>query len=237
MGEAGSRPPMARFGSPRLGGLALMLASLAISAGNLLHPRAAGGGLGAESIEAEARIVVDNLAVWYPSHLLLLVFPPLALLGFLTLYAMLVVRGERSLSALAILSQSLAGVLFIVALVMDGLVSPFFAQRYLAAADGAKQSALAVFEYNYFLSLFTLAPAFFLYTLGYGLLGGALVRARLFDRRLAWAGAILGAIGVVGYIAGVFGPYWVLSPNFPPYAVLLAVWILVVGVLLYRAHE
>ncbi len=225
----------ALFASPRLGGVALIAASIAITLGNILHPRAAGGGLGAGSIELEAKLVADNIGVWYPSHILLLLFPPIVLLGFLALYALLGTKGERAFSSVAILCQGLATTLFLVALVMDGLVTPFFAERYLAAAATARPTALAVFEYNYFLSLFTLAPAFFLYTLGYGLLGLALLRARLFPQWFAWVGVAIGAVGVLGYIIGAFGTYWVLSPSFPPYAILLSVWILVLGVFFYRA--
>lgn len=77
-----------------------------------------------------------------------------------------------------------------------------------------------------------LAPAFLALWAGGGLLGAALVRAQLYHPAFGWAALGLAVVGIVGYLAGVFGPYWVLSTVFAPYAVAFTLWFLALGSLM-----
>jgi hypothetical protein len=126
--------------------------------------------------------------------------------------------------------------LLIGAVVLDGFVTPVLAQSYVVAPAQVREVAGAILDYNFGVSLTILAIAFLSLTAGLGLLGAALAKARLYSRGLAWAGVAIGLVGVLGYVGGLFGPYWVFSPAFAPFAIIFTLWGLVVGVFLYRGR-
>ncbi len=224
-----------KIGSTNLGGLALVIGGILTFIGNLTHPRA-GAVLGGSTIDSEARLIQDNINIWYPSHTALILFPPLAVLGFSALYRILKEKEERVYSIPSLLSVSLAAILLIVTLVLDGYVSPLLAQDYLAATGAAKDTASAILGYNFRVSLSLLGAGFFTYTVSITLLGASLVKAKLYNKWLGYTGLIVGLVGVLGYVGGLFGPYWVLSVAFTPYAIILNVWIIATGGFLYRGR-
>jgi hypothetical protein len=227
---------MSKFGSAKVGGPALIIGAVLSIAGNVLHPRGPGGLVGVASRDAEAQLITENLVLWYPAHGALILGLPLLLLGYLTLYGVLAEREQRSYASAAIVALGLGLLLLIGAVVLDGFVTPVLAQGYVAATGGAKDLAGAILDYNFGVSLTILAIAFLALTVGLGLFGGALAKARLYPRGLAWAGVAIGLVGVGSYIGGLFGPYWVFSPAFAPFAIIFTLWGLVVGVFLYRGR-
>ena len=224
-----------KIGSTNLGGLALVVGGILTFIGSLTHPRA-GGVLGASTIDAEAKLIQDNIGIWYPSHTALILSYPLAVLGFAALYRVLKEKEERVYSIPGVLSISLAAILLIVSLILDGYVTPLLAQDYLAATGVARDTASAILSYNLRLSLSVLGAGFFVYTAGVALLGASLVKAKLYTKWLGYVGLIVGLVGVLGFIGGLFGPYWVLSVAFTPYAIILNIWIIATGALLYRGR-
>jgi hypothetical protein len=227
---------MSRFGSAKVGGPALIIGAVLSIAGNALHPRGPGGLVGVASRDAEAQLVTENLGTWYPSHGALILGLPLLLLGYLTLYGVLAEREQRGYSSAAIVALGLGLLLLIGAVVLDGFVTPVLAQSYVVAPAQVREVAGAILDYNFGVSLTILAIAFLSLTAGLGLLGAALAKARLYSRGLAWAGVAIGLVGVLGYVGGLFGPYWVFSPAFAPFAIIFTLWGLVVGVFLYRGR-
>lgn len=219
----------------KLGGLALILAAILILVGNILHPRTETGSLGASSVASETRLIADNLGVWYPSHIALILFPVFVSIGYLVLYRTLRDKGERNYSFTGLVMIALAVPLLIVSLVLDGFVTPLLAQQYLAANGEAQARAGDLFMYNFLVSVSLLGPAFLLYFAGVGCIGRSLVITNVFGRWVGWAGVGIGVVGIAGYVAGLFGPYWVLSAAFTPLALVLTAWVLAVGVLFYRS--
>lgn len=215
--------------SPRVGGAALIVASILFLVGNILHPRG-----NVTGPDAEARLITDNINIWYSSHTMLLLAPLIALLGNITLYQVLKRKEERTYLLPALISAVAGLTLVSIVVVMDGFVSPILSQKYLDASAGAQQSAGQILEYQFLLNLTFLAPAFLGLWLSGGFFGASLVRAKLYNRYFGWAGIVLALVGIVGYVAGLFGPYWVLSVAFVPYSLVFTVWFLVLGVYLYR---
>jgi len=221
--------------SGRAGGVALITGILLTVAGNLTHPRAASGELGSGSVDAETSLIVNNLGIWYPSHVLITVSIPILLFGYVTVYRMLRDRDGRTFSVPALLSIVGWATLSFLAIIIDGFLTPLLAQNYANAAQPDKVITGAIFDYNFLLSLTFLAPAFLGYTIGLSLLGASLFKTKTHHKWFGIAGIAVGLAGVIGYAAGVFGPYWVLSLAFTPYMTIVAIWVVVLGILQFRA--
>ena len=222
-------------GSPRLGGITFILGGLLAILGNILHPRGEMGELGALSRDTEAQLIVNNLGAWYPSHVALTLSVPLLLLGYVSLYFVLLNKGQQSFSTAALVALGLGQILLLVAIALDGFLTPILAQNYQASTGAAKEIAGATLDYNFLLSLILLAPGFLSLTAGIGLFATSLLKAKLFNQGFAGVGVALGLIGVGGYLGGLFGPYWVLSSTFAPFALAFTIWGVVAGIFLYRA--
>lgn len=222
---------VSEIGSTKLGGTVLIVGTLLLLATVILHPRVEG-----LSLDGFAKLVTDDPSLYYLSHIVAMPFAPFMLLGLLTLYGVLNQRGERIYSLPAIVSVGLATLLLIVAIAIDGFMGPALAQNYVEAPGAAKQSARTILGSSDLLTHILLAPAFFALWAGGGLFGAAMVKAKLYNRGLSWAGVVLGLIGVFGYIVGIFGPYWVTSIALRPYAGAFTIWFLVLGIFLYRGR-
>ena len=219
----------------RLGGGALIIGSVMLLAGNLLHPRSETGFEGVSTgLDPFARLVTVNLGAWHIAHLLLVISFPTVLLGFVIASWLFIGRGEQVFSLTAILSGALATVLFVIWLLLDGFLTPFLANSYLTAVPTEHAYKSAIFTFSGLLDQNFLAMALFLFVLAQALYGLAIVKSRLYSSILGYVGLVLGAFGVSGYIGGLFGPYWVFSPLFPWYSLLVTLWYLAFGLFLYR---
>ena len=215
--------------SRKVGGGALILGGVTLLLGNMMHPR------GPEGTMADlATLMASNLSQWYVSHTLLVISFPLWLLGFLALYQILDGKKEGSLALPAIVTLGVSLILLIIAVISDAYLAPVLAQNLVGASGDAAVPAKIMFEFEAMLVVTLLAPGFFMLFGGGGLLGASLVKAKLYNKWLGYAGIILALIGIVGYLLGVFGPYWVLSKAFIPYSIIYTVWVLVVGIFVYR---
>jgi len=215
--------------SPKVGGGALIVGSIALILGNVMHPRGPEG-----AIADLAGLMTSNLSQWYISHTLLLIAFPLWILGFIALYQILDSKKEGSLALPAIVALGVSLIFLIMSLISDAYLAPLTAQKFLGATGEAVLPARMIFEFEVLFGLTLLAVAFFILFAGGGILGASLVRAKLYNKWLGYAGLILGLIGIIAYVLGVFGPYWVLAMPFVPYSVIFTVWVLVVGIFMYR---
>lgn len=199
----------------------------------MLHPRQT---LTGEIVPAEgvATMITSNLAIWQVAHLLVVLIAPFLVLGAYGLYCELQEREEFLYSFPALVALGFYAVLVTIAVMLDGYVEQDLAHRFVAAPVQAKAAIASQIDLTNLVLHWLLAPAFFGLWLGGGLFGASLARARLYPRPFAWAGIALTALGVIGYVAGVFGPYWVESAAFAPYAMAFTLWYLVTGVLMIR---
>lgn len=219
--------------SHKLGGPALIIGSILLLGGLVLHrvTTEVSQGIGAEAL---ARIISDNIIMWYASHTMFTLSSPILILGFLTLYGVLSGKDERIYSLPALLSLGFFAVLFTATFVMHGFHTPILAENYLAASAGAKESAGMILESEFLLNFVWVFAAIFALSLGVGLLGASLVRAKLYNKVFAWAGVVIGLLGVLGFFGGIFGPFWLLTPIFALYIFILVIWSIALGIFLYR---
>ncbi|MFQ6135101.1 MAG: hypothetical protein ACE5KU_04730 [Nitrososphaerales archaeon] len=218
------------MGSPKVGGTALIIGSILLLVGGILHPE-----FEVEDIDALARSITDNIIAQYASHTMFILSSTFLMLGFLTLYGVLAQKDERIYSLPALLSLGLFTVLLIVPSLMDGFLTPILAQNYLAASAEAKESAAMILDYNILLLLTLTAASMLALAVSVTLLSASLVKAKLYNKWFAWVGVALGLVGVLGYIGGIFGPYW-LSPVVWLYFFIFIIWFLVLGIFLYRGR-
>lgn len=232
---AAARATPAVSAASRASGLALVIGSLLLIAGNVLHPRQT---LTGEILPAEgvAAMITGNLGIWQVAHLLVVLIAPFLVLGAYGLYCELQEREEFVYSSPALVAVGFYAVLVTIAVMLDGYVEQDLARRFVAAPVQAKAAIASQIDLTNLVLHWLLAPAFFGLWLGGGLFGASLARARLYPRAFAWAGVVLAGIGVVGYAAGVFGPYWVESGAFAPYAMAFTLWYLALGVMLARGR-
>src|SRR5919106_6854771 len=101
--------------TPKLAGSTLIIASVMLIVGFVLHPMPKEAG-----IEALARNMVESLeGLWYPVHVIVLLAFPILMFGFLILYRIAVSRGEQIYSLPAILSLGLVTVFATLGIVME----------------------------------------------------------------------------------------------------------------------
>ena len=220
------------IGSPKVGGIALIIGSIFTVIGNILHPFPGG----VSTPESFAQFISDNIGVWIPAHTFLLLGFPILGLGFLTLYGVLKEKDEGIFALLAVFALGITTLFGILVTVIDGFVDPILAEKFLAASADARQSAATILDFSGVLTLHLIGLTFGALTVGLTLFGASLIKAKLYNRAFAIAGLGLGLFGVVGYLAGIFGPFFVLSPVFPPYAAIFTIWFLVLGVFVYRGR-
>ena len=223
--------------SSKTGGMALVVGIILTIAGNLTHPRTPEGILGSGSVNAETSLIVSNLGIWYPSHILIAVSIPILLFGYVSVYRVLRDRDNRTFSMPSLLAIVGWATLSFLAIIIDGFLTPLLAQDYVGAAQPDRALAAGIFHYNFLLSLTLFGPAFLGLVFGIFLLGVSMVRTKMHNKWFGLAGLVVGLAGVLGYIAGLFGPYWVTSLLFTPYITIVAVWVLLLGILQYRGTK
>lgn len=224
--------------SSRMGGLALTVGAIFLLAGNILHPRESfvGEGIIPTTADSLAALFAATATQWYASHVVILAVAPLILIGCAVLAGVFGERGDRVYGLPMVVTIGTWGVLQSIAVVIDGFVIPVLVQHY-GSVTVARPTAGAILEFAGLVRLVFLAPAFLALAIGMVLLGVALAGARLYPRAFAWAGIALAVAGIGAYVAGAFGPYWVTTPLFAPYAIAFTVWFLVLGVFLYRTRS
>lgn len=221
--------------SARAAGAALVAGSALLTAGNILHPRESFiGEIMSSNPEQVALLMFETFDRYQFSHLILLPVGPLLLLGVVFLYGALAERGAREHALAALVSLGVFANLFPLIIAIDGFADPALARQYLATPAGERAVVAALFDFSGLILHTLLAPAFFALWLGSGLFAASLLRASLCPRPITWIGITLGVVGIVGYAAGVFGPYWVFSTPFAPYAVAYTLWWFVIGVYTLR---
>ncbi len=228
---------MGRISTPRFGGVSLVLSSLLLAGGNILVIlllRSAGI---AHGTDAYARVITQAKGWWHVAHVLLLLAPAIWMIGFLTLHGILSSKNERVFSLSALLCLSLATVFQMFSALAGGFVNPVLGQQYLRAPAGSREMAALILDYSRLLSLTLAALAILLEMLGMCTLGIALLTAQYRYKWVGWAGAAIGGGGILGYSTGFFDPYWIFSRPFLLLGGASSIWIIVLGIVLYREQR
>ena len=223
-----------RMSTPKFVGVSLVLSSLLLAGGNILVIlllRSAGI---AHGTDAYARVITQEKGWWHVAHVLLLLAPAIWMIGFLTLHGILARKNERVFSLAALLCLGFATVFQMFAALTGGFVNPVLGQQYLIAPAASREAAALILEYSRLLSLTLMAVGILLDLLGMATLGIALLKAQQPYKGVAWAGVAIGVGAILGYSMGIFDPYWIFSRPFLLLGGVSSIWIIALGIALYR---
>lgn len=220
----------------RVAGVGLISGAVLLLIGNILHPRESfTGSILPVQVTDYTSLIVSTEAVYTLSHVALLLTPVALTLGFVALYRTLERSGAGAYALPGLVSVAAGSVMFLSLMVLDGFVKQVQAQAIVSASGGAQEQLIAQFQLVDLMGAEYLRFTFFGLWIGAGLFAAGILRVNQYGRVLGWIGIGLAALGLAGYAAGIFAPYWVLSPLFAPYAVAFTLWFLVLGVRAWRA--
>jgi hypothetical protein len=216
-------------------GLALIVSSILLAAGNTLLIAIHKLGNTSEAIGPYANGVARYLTLWHLAHIMLILAPILWTFSFISLYRLLAQKGEQIFSLAALITLSIATILQILSAMEGGFVIPLLSERYLYLAfdQSLQGDVVHVLTYSRDLTLTLSALAIFLEVSGTGLFSISLLKSRLYNKWLAWLGVGVGLFGLVGYLTGVFGPYWISGPLFLPLGAISSTWIIWLGIVIF----
>jgi hypothetical protein len=198
---------------------------------NILHPRAS---------DTSAAALVPKIAasgIWRTDHLALAVAVVLATCGLVAIYRSITAGRGAALARLGFAGALVSAGVFLVLIAMDGVAMKELAQAWAGAPAAEKATAFrvaaAVGEVN--------AAIFFLWTFAFFgvtilLYGLAVALSDVYPKWLGWV-AVLAALGsaAIAVVEIYSGPsnLWT-NVLFPIFSIIISVWLLVMGVLLWR---
>lgn len=174
-------------------------------------------------------------SLWLPAHTLEDVSLVILAFGFIQLYLFLRQRGETAYSGAGLYCIAVGAPVAVVDVTIHGFMGPILATDYLSASGAAQATAGAVLRFYILLDLTLIIPWILLVYAAFLLYGASIWRSKVFNRPLATAGMILGAALFAGYAVGFFGTYFVLSASFYPFSAIVLLWVVALGIYLFRA--
>ena len=216
----------------RIGSVAAVLGSLLAGVGNLLHPVTP-----RDDPDGVARVIADS-DPWTLIHLVLVLGLILMLAGLLGLRYSIEKTGlGAALTHLGMYAATVGATLGVATVILDGVAAKQLADQWAAAPEASQAVALAVVSANETMN-FALAGMFNACFAGvpFLLFGLAVTRADGYPRWLGWVAftAGIGSIGA-GVIQALTGRptmtslvLTIIGPT------VISVWLLVMGVLMWR---
>jgi hypothetical protein len=216
----------------RLGGAMAIGGAMLEFAGNALHPRSV-------AYYGDPAAWLNNStrsSIWFPSHVLILLGSFLLIGGLVALAGSLAGTRGHGIGQLALAYALIGSTLIMVTLAIDGLAVARLDGVWNADATPSPEALLAgsilyhtVFSllYAFEITLFGLAPILF----GVGILLG-----RAYAAWSGWAGILIGASVVLSALLSMFGvaTEFIDAVVWSVVASLFVLWVLVMGVLLWR---
>lgn len=219
----------------RIGAVSAILGSLIALAGNALHPRVSSSDLG--DPVAFLRLVHES-SMWTTAHAAIIVAALLFLGGQVAIYESLRAGRAAALARLALASALVGGATNLIVLAIDGIVMSEVAEAWATAPAAEKAAALQAGAAMYHLDfgLFSILTALMFFGVPFILYGLSVVSSEPYPRWLGWVAVVGGsgaaAVGLVEAYAGVTAATFLIL--FPILAAMLSIWLLVMGVLLWR---
>jgi hypothetical protein len=216
----------------RIGSVAAVLGAVCAGVGNLLHP------ITPRDDPHGVASVIARSELWTLIHLLIVVGTMLMLAGLVAIRHSMAREGVTgALTRLAMYAATIGTTLGVVTVILDGVAAKQLADQWAAAPESGKAVALAVVSANETIN-FALAGLFNLSFAGvpFVLFGLAVARSDTYPRWLGWVafGAGIGSIGA-GLVQALTGRPTVASLILTIIGpTVIALWLLVMGVLLWR---
>lgn len=198
---------------------------------NLLHPRDSDA---LDNTEQQLQLIVDE-DIWLFDHVMLLVAVILSFLGLVAIYRS--IKGDTGLAWARLgVATAVAGAgVAVITIGIDGIAMNEIADTWATSSDPASVLAAAEVVEEVGISLFTvLILAFFgVVPLFFGL---AVANSDVYPKWLGWVAVLAGVLGLVtGFVQAFDGlSTFTTLVLFPIASVLFTLWILYVGVLLWR---
>lgn len=216
--------------STRVGGACLAIGATLLLTGYAIHPT------GAETFDLNSYANATTQPVWVPAHAIEDISLVVLAFGFIQLYMFLRQREETTYSLAGLYCIVLAAAVAVVDVTIHGFMGPVLATDYLSATGVAQATVGALLRFHILLDLTLIIPWILLVYAGFLLFGTSIWRSRSFNAPLAMVGIILGVALFIGYAAGFFGTYFVLSPTFFPFSAAALLWVVALGIFLFRAR-
>jgi hypothetical protein len=217
-----------------LGGAMAIGGALLQLVGNAMHPRSA-------DYYGDPAAWLDNAtqsAVWFPSHVLILLGSFLLIGGFVALSRSLA-GGGHGMGQLALANALVGSTLIMVTLAIDGLAVAKLEDAWNASSAASPEALLTanilyhtIFSllYAFEITLFGLAPIFY---------GVAILRGRIYPAWMGWAGVLIGSSVVLSAMLAMLGvaTEFIDAYVWTVVASAFVLWVLLVGVLLWRKAQ
>jgi Domain of unknown function (DUF4386) len=218
----------------RVGAVSAVLGAVLAIIGNVLHPRTPASGLG--DPEAFLRLVAGS-PIWVTAHVGLILGSLFFLGGLVALAHSLSAEGDSGLARLGLAGALVGSAMNFIVLALDGIAMKDAAESWINASGAEKDAALRAGAILYYLdfALFDVWVMIF-FGMTFILYGLAVSASNAYPRWLGWI-AVVGGVGaaLVGLVQAYIGTsqatFLIL---FPAFAALLSIWLLVMGVLLWR---
>ena len=214
----------------RTGSVAAILGAILAIPVNILHPRGAEFG----DTSAHLQEIADS-GIWVGVHIGIVVAVLLILGGLAAVYRSITEGWGAALARLGFAS-ALVGTALTVVLIggTDGIAMKVVADAWASSQDPALFQAAFVLEQINFglLSMFI----FIFFGVTFILYGLAVALTDVYPKWLGWAALVVGiAAALIGLVQAYNGPSTlVTNVLFPIVSILLTVWALVIGVLMWR---
>ena len=213
----------------RVGSVSAVLGAIILIVANILHPRGADFGDTAEHLQE-----IADAGIYLGDHIGLLVGALLLTGGLIGISRSLTEGGGAVWARLGLAAAVASAALMVVVVAVDGIAFKAVADEWASSQNAALFQAAYVLE-QIGLGLFTML-IFFVFGVTFILYGLAVALSEVYQKWLGWLALALGiAAAVIGVIQAFDGPSDTLTNVlFPIVSVLLTVWVLVLGVLMWR---
>ena len=213
----------------RIGSVSAIVGAVLAVIVNVLHPRGAEFG----DTRGHLQEIADS-GIYVGDHLGILVAVLLMVGGLIALYRSISSGTAAALARLGFAAALVSAAFVSVEMALDGTAMKVVADAWASSQDAALFQAAYVLE-QVNIALFSILVLVF-FGVTFILYGLAVALADVYPRWLGWVALVLGvAAAVLGLVQTYEGPSdLVTNILFPIVSILLTVWVLVMGILMWR---
>ncbi len=216
----------------RIGAVSAIVGAILAIVFNILHPR----NLGPPDMEALLRMIADS-TIWVGDHIGIIIVILLFLGGLTALYRSITGEPGAAWARLGFVAVLLSSTLGVITFAIDGLAMKEVAAAWAnaPAAEKAVTFLVAAGLEHVSFSLFSIW-IFAFWGVTFILYGLAVALSDVYPRWLGWVALVVGTGGaLVGLVQALQGPsVLVTTVLFVAVSILLTLWVLVMGVLMWR---
>lgn len=223
---------MAERSLMRIGAVSAVIGAIVFAVANMLHPRSPDIEVTAEQVKT-----VAESGIWLTDHLAFVLGALLVLGGLVALQRSITSEPGAAWARLGYVSALVSSGVVAVLVGLDGIASKVVHDAWAAAPAAEKAAALRISEAleEVDIGVFSIYIIVF-FGITFILYGLAVALSEVYPKWLGWAAVVL---GIASFIVGIVQAYVGLSVVgtnylFSGFASLLTVWVLVMGILMWR---